>query len=471
MTGRAAVCSRPSLDLATVIFMSWMTGADAQLLEMPATWGGDIASRARLTGDWGGARDQMGKSGVEFDVDLLATPQSVLSGGRSTGGDTWSNLDYTLQVDTGKAGFWPGGLLRISGDTGLGANVYGDSGAIVPVNTAAMFPAVNEHTTALTNATFMQFFSERFGVAIGKINTMDTGGYEFYGDYKTQFLNAAFVFPMTLEQVPLSAFGGGIILLPKPTVSASILVLDPNGTPTSNDIGNAFSHGSIVVGSGQVTIEPYGRVGHQNFGFSWSNKERYSLEQDPSNLATLLLQQRFPRLGNPGPILEAILARYFPDLLVPAEPAARKSSTWSVSYGLDQYLWQPAGDEKHGVGVFLSLGASDGNPNPIKYAFLVGVGGKGVGARRPDDSFGVGIARTRFSSAFVPLLRTTLDLGLEHEDALELYYNCAVTGWLTATADLQVIDLGLKKTLDTSSLGLTNMNTALVAGVRLQIRF
>ena len=91
-----------------------------------------------------------------------------------------------------------------------------DSGAIVPVNTAAMFPASNQHTTALTNATFMQFFSEQFGVVVGKINTMDTGGYEFYGDYKTQFLNAAFVFPMTLEQVPLAAFGGGVIIVPRP---------------------------------------------------------------------------------------------------------------------------------------------------------------------------------------------------------------------------------------------------------------
>jgi porin len=468
MTGRTA---RGRLLLATLILSSWMTAARAQLLEMPATWGGDLASRPRLTGDWGGVRDQLSQSGVEFDVDLLSTPQGVLSGGRSTGGDTWSNLDYTLQVDTGTAGLWPGGLLKVSGDTGLGTNVYDNSGAIVPVNTAAMFPAVNEHTTALTNATVMQLFSDRFGAVIGKINTMDGGGYEFYGDYKTQFLNAAFVFPMTLQQVPLSAFGGGIILMPKPTISASIIVLDPNGTPTSNDIANAFSHGTIVVGSGQVTIKPAGRLGHQDFGFSWSNKERYSLQQDPSNLATLLLQQRFPRLGNPGPILEAILARYFPDLLVPAQPAARKSSSWSVSYGLDQYLWQPAGDESHGVGLFVSVGASDGNPNPIKYAFLLGVGGKGVGARRPDDSFGLGIARTRFSSAFVPLLRTSLDLGLEHEDALEMYYNCAITGWLMATADLQLIDPGLKKTLNPATLTLVSMNTAVVAGIRLQARF
>ncbi len=128
----------------------------------------------------------------------------------------------------------------------------------------------------------------------------------------------------------------------------------------------------MIVGSGQLTYKPFDLVGHQNVGFSWSNKERYSLEQDPANLLRLLLQAQFPRLGDPGPILEQILERFFPGLLVPTVPPNRESSSWSVSYAVDQYLWQPKGDDKHGIGVFLSAGASDGNPNPIKWAFLAG---------------------------------------------------------------------------------------------------
>ena len=444
--------------------------ARAQPYPVPATWGGDLESRPRLTGDWGGLRDKLGKKGVVFDVDLLATPMEVVSGGRSTGGNTWGNVDYTLNVDTDKLGLWPGGFLLVSADTGFGTNLFRDSGALVPVNTAALFPASNDHTTVLTNATFMQFLSEKFGLVVGKFNTLTSGKQEFYGDYSTQFLNAAFVFPMTLEQVPLSAYGGGVISLPTPDIVLSLIALDPNGTATSNSFSTAFNNGAMVVGSGQVTIRPYGLVGHQNFGFSWSNKERFSLEQDPSNLARLILQTRFPRLGDPGPILEQILARFFPGLTVPAEPANRESSTWSVNYAFDQYLWQPAGDTKHGIGVFFSAGASDGNPNPIKYAFIAGLGGNGVPGR-PDDSFGVGIARTQFSSAFVPFLRQRLNLGLDHEDALEAYYNFAITGWLTATADLQVIDPGLKKSLNSSELGLMNVDTAFIAGIRFRVRF
>src|ERR1700690_263796 len=374
-----------------------VAAARAQPYAVPPTWGGDIATRPRLTGDWGGVRDELGKEGVVFGVGLLSTPFGVVSGGRNTGSDTWSNVDYTLNIDTQKLGLWPGGFLNVSVDTGFGSPIFDHAGAIVAVNTAALLPQPNDETTALMNATFMQFLSEKFGLMLGKFNTFALGYQEFYGDYNTQFLNAAFAFPMTLIQAPFSAFGGGVIALPTEDITLSVLALGADGTATNNNVGDAFSNGAFVMGSGAVTIKPFGLVGHQNVGFSWSNKDRFSLEQDPSNIALILLQDRFPRLGDPGPILEQILARFFPGLLVPTVPANRESSTWSAYYAFDQYLWQPAGDPKHGIGVFFSAGTSDGNPNPIKYAFIAGLGGKGVPGRT-DDSSGGGFARTQFRS-------------------------------------------------------------------------
>jgi porin len=174
--------------------------------------------------------------------------------------------------------------------------------------------------------------------------------------------------------------------------------------------------------------------------------------------------------SNPGPVLTDILGRFFPALLVPTRPANRSSSSWAFTYAFDQYFWQPEGDPKRGVGVFFAFGTSDGNPNPIQYSFLTGIGGKGVLPGRPDDSFGIGVARTEFSSAFVPLLRQQFNLGLQHEDAIEMYYNAAITSWLNATADLQIINPGLNKALN--SFGqLTSIDTAVVAGARLRVRF
>jgi len=444
-------------------------GASAQPVDVPPTWGGDFWDRPRLTGSWWGLRDDLGKKGVVFDTDLLLTPQGVLSGGRDTGWEFWGNADYTLNIDTGKLGLWPGGFFKFYADSGFGDNVFRKSGAIVPVNAMALLPKPNEPTTALMNATFMQFLSPKFGLFAGKVFTLDGFKGEFAGDMRNQFMNTGLAFPATLVLVPFSAYGGGVVVLPWEGVVLSAMALDPSGTTTNNDISEAFDDGASVVASGQVTIKPFGLVGHQTVGGFWSNKSRLSLTQDPSNVGRFLLEERFPRLGDPGPLLRRILERFFPQLLVPVQRANREDTTWTVFYGFDQYFWHPGGDQKRGIGMFFNFGASDGDANPIKYSYSMGIGGKGIVPGRPHDTFGVGWARTQFSDNFVPFLRRTLDLGLDHEDAVEMFYNASLTRWLNMSLDLQVIDPALKKTLGSS--GLKNVDTAVVGGVRMYIRF
>ena len=63
-----------------------------------------------------------------------------------------------------------------------------------------------------------------------------------------------------------------------------------------------------------------------------------------------------------------------------------------------------------------------------------------------------------------------LGLGLDVEDDIELYYNAVLTPWLNATLDLQIVDPALKKTLSPSGQ-LKDLNTAVVAGLRLYVRF
>ena len=226
----------------------------------------------------------------------------------------------------------------------------------------------------------------------------------------------------------------------------------------------------MVLATGQVAVKPFGLKGTQKVGFMWSDRERLSLNQDPSNLARFLLTEQFPLLGSPGPVLRRIIERFFPQLLVPVQRANREDSTWAVTYGFDQYLWHPGGDTTRGIGIFFNFGTSDGEANPIKYSYSMGVGGKGVVPGRPRDTFGVGWARTEFSDDFLPFLRERLGLGLEREDAVEIFYNASITSWLNATVDLQIIEPALKKKL-TSSGQLENADTAVVAGLRLYMRF
>lgn len=444
--------------------------AAAQPIEEPKTYAGDFWSRPRLTGDWGGFRDELATRGIRFDVDLLLTPQGVASGGRDTGAEFWGNAEYTLNVDTGKAGLWPGGFLKVIANSGFGESVLGASGAVSPVNTAALLPKPNDPTTGLLHATFMQFLSPQFGLIAGKVFTLDGAHGEFTGNYRTQFLNGAMTFPLTSALIPLSAYGGGIVALPWEGVVLSALALDPSGTPANSDVSEAFRDGVMMLASAKVAIKPFGLVGHQGVTGMWSDKERPSLTQDPSNIARGMASEKFPLLDDPGPGLRRILERFFPDLLVPVEPLNKKSDTWTVFYSFDQYLWQPKDDPKRGIGIFFSFGASDGNPNPLKYTYNMGIGGNGVVPGRPNDNFGLGWARKDFSSEFVPFLRRQLDLGLNHEDAIEMYYNASVTSWLNATLNLQVIETGQKKMVDSSG-SLKDVNTTVVAGLRLLARF
>jgi len=466
---RAIVTAGFSAAMLAVL-LAGAGAAIAQPVEVPPTWGGDLWSRPRLTGSWGGLRDTLGEKGVVLDLDLLLTPQDIWNGGLHNDEGIWGNAEYTLNVDTGKLGLWPGGFFKVSGQTGFGKSVIADAGALMPINTAALVPVPNEDDTALMHATFTQFLSPKFGMFLGKIYALDGLHGEFSGNYRDQFWNTGLTIPMVFALVPISAYGGGIVVLPWKDIIFSAMALDPRGTPNRDDLGEIFDDGVTVVGSLQAKIEPFGLLGHQTVGGTWSSANRLSLIQDPSNIANTLLEQRFPALSDPGPILTRILERFYPELLIPTEPANREDDSWAFFYSFDQYVWQPEGKPEAGIGLFFQFGVSDGDANPIKYSYVLGIGGNGVVPGRPKDSFGVAWARAQFSDNLVPFLRKNLALGLQHEDAVEMYYNVALTGWLSVSLDLQVIQTGLQKKLG-SGMELDDVDTVVVGGLRTYIRF
>ena len=51
-----------------------------------------------------------------------------------------------------------------------------------------------------------------------------------------------------------------------------------------------------------------------------------------------------------------------------------------------------------------------------------------------------------------------------------MYYNASLTRWLNATVDLQIVDPALRNDLGSTGR-LTNVGTAVVAGLRMYLRF
>lgn len=437
-------------------------------VEVPETYGGDVSSRPRLTGDWGGVRDDMAKKGIVLDMDVYWMPQSIISGGRDNANADWGNAILTLNLDTQKMGLWPGGFFKMQTVTSFEDSLLKETGAVVPANEAWMLPDV-EPETGLQELTFTQFFSQHFGVFLGKINTIAPTN-QFHGDYRSGFLNTSMNLPLALAMVPLSAYGAGALYLPTHDLTFAGMLLDPSGTIKSNDLGDAFDDGIMALASADMKIRPFGLLGHQNLTLMWSDKEHLSLDQDPANIGRLLLREKYPALANPGPRLIEFLGKHAPALLVQPEPLNTEENTWAAVYSFEQYLWQPDPKSMQGLGTFFSFGVSDGQANPIKYSFSVGLVGNGIVPGRPHDTFGIGWARTEFSDDFIPLLRNSLDLGLDHEDVTEIYYNAAVTPWLSVTPNLQIIDSGLNKASNSNG-DLENLDDAYIAGIRVGIRF
>ena len=455
-------------NLLRLIVMLFALGAALPVHALPYatpdTWGGDLATRPRLTGDWGGVRDDLAKKGVVLDVDAYWWPQQITGGGINTSGGNWGNLNIELNVDTGKAGLWPGGFFRVKTVTGFGHYIGNDTGAIIPANAAWSLPATGEDGTGLLEYSFLQFLNPKLGVIVGKMDFSATPGL-FTGDYRTQFANLGLKVPLAAAMFPISTFGVGVIYIPSPDVNLSILLLGPSGTIKSNDLSKAFDDGVFAVATGEVKTKMFGFTGNQGLLLYWSNKERISLIQDPPNIGCSLMKDSFPGLGD----ISENLGRFAPPCS--AEPASlnKENETWTAVYSAEQFLWQPSGDPKRGIGAFFSAGVSDGRANPIKYSYTLGLVGKGVVPGRANDDFGIGWSRAEFSDNFVPYLRNTFNLGLNHEDAVEMYYKAAVTPWLDVSPSLQIINSGLNKVFDSSG-NLKDLDTTYLVGVRVGMR-
>ena len=125
-----------------------------------------------------------------------------------------------------------------------------------------------------------------------------------------------------------------------------------------------------------------------------------------------------------------------------------------------------------GIGIFGRFGAADGNPNPVRFFYSLGLGGKGLIPGREFDQFGLGgyygdITNPKFTG---PAGTRTF---LRNAYGFEAYYNVAITPWMQLTPDIQVIRPAEKHFAETIG-GVPirkNIETTAVFGIRLKLVF
>jgi porin len=391
---------------------------------------GGFWDRAAMTGGWGGIRQQMMDDGFSFDVNVTQAFQGNLSGGTKHQWPYQGNVRYGIRLDTGQMGLWPGGVLAIRGETRYGQSNNLNTGALMPVNTASLYPVAEEDVTALTDLHYTQFFAPWLGVFLGKMTPRETN--VFAHDETSQFMNSALNFNMIpITTVPQSFLAAGVILRPTERLTLLTQVLDSEGQADKSGFDTVFHRGTSVMQMLEVDVEPFGLPGHQRAGWTWSDKEQLQFSQDPRV------------------VLGASITGDTSDL-------NRQGSDRSFLYDFDQYLYVVPGSEDRGIGVFGRLGLSDGEVNLFKGFYSIGIGGKGLIPGRKNDTFGLGYYYLSLSDK----LPRSIKGMTQDEQGVELYYNIAVTPWMHITPDLQIIDPASR-----------SVDTAVAAGVRLTIEF
>ena len=119
----------------------------------PNPYAGDIWHRSKLTGDWGGQRTKLAEEGITFDMASMQTYQGV-AGGRRQLWKYGGLFEYTIKLDFQKMGLWPGAFLEIGAENQYGQFINRNTGAMIPANTAGVFPEPGQQEVYLDRVVF-----------------------------------------------------------------------------------------------------------------------------------------------------------------------------------------------------------------------------------------------------------------------------------------------------------------------------
>src|SRR6185369_11581567 len=176
-----------------------------------------------------------------------------------------------LALETGKAGWWPGGVFDLRTEGRVGRAVLQRAGSASAVNNAALFPnvvdRVDEEVLAITKLSFTQHVAEHVALVGGLLDTAEGDENELAGSAVSNghFLNSAMLYSLVEDAtVPNTTLGGGVLWDPTEIVSASFFVFGTGETAGKNP----FDHLEGTTFSVEATVmhQLWERPGAQTFG-------------------------------------------------------------------------------------------------------------------------------------------------------------------------------------------------------------
>ena len=227
---------------------------------LPGTVVGGFWNNTQLTGDWGGRRTDLARRGFFFDVYTTSAYQDLMSGGLDPGDWFVQNTQMSINIDTGRAGWWDGGLTHFTTQARYGGNPTQtfNSGATVPTYTGLLEPSPTDYSTMLPSEYFLvQGLSEHTSFLVGKISDIFIPDQTLFGD-SNKFYFANFAFnknPITTNFYNPTAWAVLGIWAPSKQLAFAGGVLDPN-SHSSNLATNVFDKVNLYFTAWRRTTLP-----------------------------------------------------------------------------------------------------------------------------------------------------------------------------------------------------------------------
>ncbi|MHC4784978.1 MAG: carbohydrate porin [Planctomycetota bacterium] len=417
----AEVCGQTEGDKSEPTLAEVVTEATpGGLLPVP-DYSGDWATRPALTGDWGGARQDLANKGLFFDVEWMMVVQGVVSGGLAERAQVANSFDYYVTLDLGRMGVVPNALVLIRGQSRFGDTVNGDTGLLLPVNTYQYFPLTttldDDIAFTVTELNYLQLLSDGLAVQVGKVTTMATSNEFAGGEGREQFMNFQLMFSSALALVaPYSTLAVGGVWQPSPHVTVSTTLMNTTDASTTTGFGD-IGDGSTWLTSVDFQYRLAGLPGGMNVSGA------YAFDGDFTGLGGLYIDPTESQIS-----------------------LGQESETWALAWSAWQYLF--TGDEPpeiidatdgrqdlQGLGLFAMIGIADEDTNPVSWSIAGGLSGRGMIPGRDDDTCGLGYF---YNDAQDPDTFVFQDgRRRDSSQGFEAYYNIAIANAAALTLDLQ----------------------------------
>jgi porin len=394
-------------------------------------------TRDYLTGNWGGLRDELYDSGIEFTFAAFIDVFSNISGGNSQNTAYSSVNTISFDFFTDRLGLWPHGQIHWTNAWIDGANVSVGRNYAGALNSVFFADPPRRGLRLFELWYGHKFFEDQLDVRLGKIYPFVKFG---ISQVATVFQNSNFGYPGFIGTNPsfgystlygAAPFGLEVLYSPKDSPwFVQTMVMDGFDDPTAGPYANNKNSNSngldLISLSSKEGAEGILEVGYKlnqekgatglpgtyRAGFQWHTGEFESFTKDANGQN-----------------------RTFPF----ASSRATERGNHAFYFVGEQMLYRESPDPKdrtQGLSAFLKgTIAPPGDINTIDFNVAGGLVYEGPFPGRDRDLIGIGIAHTKLSSGIRELARNSIGIDPtvteipSGETALELMYAAEISPW------------------------------------------